>query len=407
MKKLTVIAAAVFLCSCTRMSEPNELAYIVALGIDKSADMAYAITLQIANPMEISGGASEKGGEGGKETISNLTVDAPTVFSAVNIANHLYSKELSLAHTKLIVFSEEIAENEGLKEFCEAFARNEELRPNTFLSVVKGEAKEYLEEIQPTNEVNPVQYYEVIYESDDNAYIAKNSCRNFYTYEMTPERENVLPLSAVKKDNQGTQNSNDGGFEYMLKNFAAGEIKIDGDIKTQTCGMAIFRNGKMVAEAGAAETELYNIITGNYIKSEVTYCDKNDPTHPVALVQSQQRMPDISVDICDEVPKIKIKLYLEGDLRTVSQSYIVEQELDNLQQQVEAEIETAAVQFLKKTTDEYQSDIVGFGRFIKHNFKSFDEFEAYKWQERYLKSEFEVEVDFRLRRSGLINRKRG
>lgn len=409
MKKLIIIMVLVLIAGCSRYSEPNELAYIVAIGIDKGEEeQAYDVTLQIANPQAISGGSKEEGGEGGKKTVSNLTVAASTIFSAVNIANHLYSKELSLAHTKLIVFSEEIAKNEGLTEFSETIARNEEIRPNTFLTVVKGKAKEYLGEIKPTNEVNPVQYYEVIYESDDNGFIAKNPCQQFYANEMSPERENVLPLSAVvKEEEKGTQNSDYDGFEYMLKDYKAGEIKVDGDIKTQTCGMAIFKDGKMIEEAGAVETELYNILTGNYIKSEITYYDKNSPEKPIAVVQTQQRKPDIKVNIDSEVPEILVKLYLEADLRTVSEEYIVEQEMDKFEEQVQEEIEKSVLKFLDKTAREYQSDIVGFGRFIKHNFKSFEELELYNWQSRYPLSQFEVEVDFHLRRSGLINRRRG
>ena len=410
MKRILLLMCALLLTGCSRSAEPNELAYIVAIGIDKGEKTrTYDVTLQIANPMAISGGSKEEGGEGGKKTLSNLTVTASTIFSAVNIANHLYSKELSLAHTKLIVFGEEIARGEGLTSFSETIARSEEIRPNTFMTVVRGKAKEYLGEIKPTNEVNPVQNYEVIYESDDNGFIANNPCQNFYAYEMSPERENVLPLSAVieEKEGKGTLKNDYDGFEYMSNDYIAGEIEIDGDIKTQTCGMAIFRDGKMIAEAGAVETELYNILTGNYVKSEITYYDKNAPEIPIAVVQSQQRMPDISVDISKNVPKAKVKLYLEADLRTVSQDYIVEQEMDNFEEQVEKEIAISAEEFLKKTATEYKSDIVGFGRFIKHKFKSFDEFEMYNWQERYPLTEFDVEVDFHLRRSGLINRRRG
>ena len=410
MKRILLLMCALLLTGCSRSAEPNELAYIVAIGIDKGEKTrTYDVTLQIANPMAISGGSKEEGGEGGKKTLSNLTVTASTIFSAVNIANHLYSKELSLAHTKLIVFGEEIARGEGLTSFSETIARSEEIRPNTFMTVVRGKAKEYLGEIKPTNEVNPVQYYEVIYESDDNGFIANNPCQDFYAYEMSPERENVLPLSAVieEKEDEGTLKNDYDGFEYMSNDYIAGEIEIDGDIKTQTCGMAIFRDGKMIAEAGAVETELYNILTGNYVKSEITYYDKNAPEIPIAVVQSQQRMPDISVDISKNVPKAKVKLYLEADLRTVSQDYIVEQEMDNFEEQVEKEIAISAEEFLKKTATEYKSDIVGFGRFIKHKFKSFDEFEMYNWQERYPLTEFDVEVDFHLRRSGLINRRRG
>lgn len=443
------------LSGCTHAIEPNDLAYIVAVGVDKNeAAKAYDITLQIANPQAISGGSNEGGGEGGKKTITNLTVTSTDVFSAVNIANHVYSKDLSLAHTKLIVFCDEIAREGELKGLSETFARSEEIRPNTFLSVVKGNAKEYLSSIKPTNEVNPVKYYEVIYDVDYTGYIPKNQIKNFYTYEQSPERENVLPLSAVKKEekgqgsggkegesssggensgsdggmsedssssggsgstgkenakplpNTGTQNEY-GGFEYLHKDYIAGEIALEGDIETQTCGMAIFRDGKMIDECGGVEALLYNILTGDYVMSEISYRNSKTPDEPVTVIQSQRKKPKVSVDIKGEKPKIKVKLYLEADLRTLNEGYVIEMDIDDFEQQVSAEIKAAAEKFLYKTAAEYQSDIIGFGSHIKRHFKSFDEFESYGWQDRYPEAQFEVDVEFAVRRSGLINKKEG
>ena len=427
------------LSGCTHAIEPNDLAYIVAVGIDKNEQAkAYDITLQIANPQAISGGSDEGGGEGGKKTITNITVTSSDIFSAVNIANHLYSKDLSLAHTKLMVFCDEIAKEGELKGLSETIARSEEIRPNTFLSIVKGSAKEYLGSIEPTNEVNPVKYYEVIYDVDYTGYIPKNQIRNFYAYEQTPERENVLPLSAVKKDSgqgsqgsegsggsgsssgeseqsqkpsdkpledKGTQNTY-GGFEYLHKDYIAGEIAVEGDIKTQTCGMAIFKDGKMIDECGGVEALLYNILTGDYVMSEISYKDDKTPDEPVTVIQSQRKKPKVSVDIKGDTPKIKVKLYLEADLRTLNEGYVIEMDIDDFEEQVTKQIKNAAEKFLYKTSHEYQSDIVGFGSHIKRHFKTFDEFEAYGWQSIYPDAEFEVEVEFRVRRSGLINKKR-
>lgn len=411
----------VLLSGCTHAIEPNDLAYIVAVGFDKSdAKGEYDITLQIANPQAISGGADEGGGEGGKKTITNLTVTSTDIFSAVNLANHVYSKDLSLAHTKLLVISDELAREGELQSLCVTFARSEEIRPNAFLSVAKGSAKEYLGSIKPTNEVNPVKYYEVIYDVDYTAYIPKNQIKDFYAFEASPERENVLPLSAVKKpggkgedkgsgskeNEKGTQNEY-GGFEFMHENFIAGEIELGGDIETQTCGMAVFRDGKMIAECGGIEALLYNMLTGDYVMSEISYENKKTPDTPVTVIQSQRKKPRISVDIEGTTPKIKVRLFLESDLRTLSEGYVIEMDIDNFEKQVSAEIKAAAEKFLYKTAREYKSDIIGFGSRIKHKFRTFDEFDAYGWQDRYPLSDFEVEVDFAIRRSGLINKKEG
>ena len=96
------------LCGCNDAQEPDTLGYVVAIGIDKAKkeEAKYEITLQFANPVTISGGASQEGGKGGKESIKNITVTAPSIYSAVNVANHVVSKVFTLSHTNVVVFSE-------------------------------------------------------------------------------------------------------------------------------------------------------------------------------------------------------------------------------------------------------------------------------------------------------------
>ena len=406
-KVILMVILALTMTSCARVTEPDDLAYVVAIGIDADGDTK-KFTLQIANPLKISGGSNESGGEDGKETISNITVSGENVYQAVNTANHLYSKELSLAHTKLILISDKIAEEEGLKDFAEFLARSEEIRPNTFLSIVKGDAREYLSEVKPTNEVNPVKYYETIFDSDYTSFIPKSTVKDFYCYSMSSERETCLPLSAVKEEKtKGTLKTENHGFEEGTKDFKAGEIDSQGDIKTETAGMAILRDTKLVATASSKEAELYNIITGSYLKSETSYFDKNSPGDTVSVMQSQGEKPKIKVDISGDVPKIYVHLSLEADLRTTKEDYLLENNIGEFENQASEQIKNAALDFLYKTSRDYKSDIVGFGRYVKRNFKSFDEFEEYDWSKRYEDAEFYIDVDFKLRRSGLVNRKRG
>ncbi len=177
--------------------------------------------------------------------------------------------------------------------------------------------------------------------------------------------------------------------------------------KSETAGMAILRDTKLVATASNKEAELYNIITGNYTKSETSYYDRNSPGDTVSVMQSQGEKPKIKVDISGEVPKIYVHLSLEADLRTTEEDYLLENNIGDFESQAADEIKKAALEFLYKTSREYKSDIVGFGRYVKRNFKSFDDFEEYDWQKRFELAEFYVDVDFKLRRSGLVNRKRG
>ena len=120
--KFSVITGLLLTLTACVGEEPNDIAYITALGIDKNEN-GFKYTIQFANPTKISGGAAEQGGSGGN-IVENITVEGPTIYSGLNSADAIVSKDLSLAHAKIIVVSEEIA-REGLSGFAEVISRKE------------------------------------------------------------------------------------------------------------------------------------------------------------------------------------------------------------------------------------------------------------------------------------------
>jgi spore germination protein KC len=57
---------------------------------------------------------------------------------------------------------------------------------------------------------------------------------------------------------------------------------------------------------------------------------------------------------------------------------------------------------LKKTTEEYDSDICGIGRYVKGSFLTLDQWESFKWNEKYSSTDFTIDVKLKVRRTGLI-----
>ena len=51
-----------------------------------------------------------------------------------------------------------------------------------------------------------------------------------------------------------------------------------------------------------------------------------------------------------------------------------------------------------------KADIVGFGSYAKRNFTDQKSFEDYNWKEKYPYSIIDVNVDFEVRRTGLVVR---
>lgn len=435
MKKLPlIIIMTLFMTSCSYV-EPNDIAYVVAVGFDKAEESNYDITIQFAKPTQISGGASQEGGKGG-DIVENMTVRAPNLYSAINIANNILSKRFSLSHTKLMVFSKDVAK-EGLYEMIDTMIRSEELRPDVFLAVADSKAGEYLDSVKPVIEVNPAKYYHLIYEKNDSGGVPKSNLQQFYFEDRTEAECSVLPLAGKiqtggsqsggsqqggqggqsggsdqgSQSGQGGQNSqneqknkaneeakvNTSPFEHDVANFIAGEVAIKNANKAEAMGMAIFKNGKFIAQLGSIESELYNMLTGTLRRSFISFSSSADEKD-VTLRIDQIRRPKYDIKIKDKT--IKIGLFLESDIYSVPASFS-SQDVDKFEQEAEKSIEKAASSFISHCRDELGADILNLSNVAKRNFWTITKYDEFGFKERFREFDISVHAELEIRRSGM------
>lgn len=464
--KLLIVLCFVFPLSGCFGSEPNDIAYIVAMGFDKAQNETdYKITIQFAKPTQISGGASQEGGKGGPDIIENITVEAPNIYSGLNIANHVMSKKFSLFHTKLFVFSEDIARS-GVGDLLETMARSEEIRPDIYIAVAIGEANKYLTEVKPVVELNPAKYYQLIYDKNETAGFPRSTLQDFYFLSNINYSDVAVPLAGVIKagenksggqessssesqsgqqgqssggqgssgeqqgqssggqgssgeqqgQSSGGQDSSGGqknkknekesqapvnteGFEYKTKDYIAGQVAVEKDNKAETMGMAIFRDKKMVGMLGSTESVAYNILKGEYKGSYITFYETENSDIPVTVKMSQYKKPLVKVDIDGQ--KLNVKLYLETDFYSLSSDSSLEENIAGFEEAAKKEIEKACVDFIKKTRDEFDTDVVAFGIIAKRQFLTNKDFDEYNWREKFKDYEINVEARVKVRRTGL------
>ena len=128
--------------------------------------------------------------------MENIAVEATTLYSEINNANSIISKDLSLSHAKLIVVSEEVAAK-GLGGIADIIARNNEIRPDVYLAIAE-DAGEYLEGVKPVVELNPVKYYQLTYENKQGGPIPQNNASMFYMANTSKDRDCALPLAGIE-----------------------------------------------------------------------------------------------------------------------------------------------------------------------------------------------------------------
>ncbi len=411
MKAVKFIAAAFLaclLCSCGG-SEPNDIAFVVALGFDKGTQSEYEITIQFAKVNQISGGSSENGGKAGPEIIQNVTVEAPDMYSAINTANHIVSKKFSLSHAKLIVFSRSLAE-EGIGSVVDTIIRSNEIKPDVYMAVAKDSAKEYLSEVKPVVEVNPAKYYQLVYGENESGGIPKTNLLNFYFDKEAEKKSSVVPLAGVTQaqsggedgtekstENNANQNApvNEEGFEYKVKNYTAGEVAVNGENKSEAMGMAVFSGDKMIGTLGSVDGELYNLLSGTLKRSYISFRNRDNDT-PVIVKIFQYKKPDYNIDI--ENKTIDIKLFLESDLYSRPQENY---DVDRLEEDITNDINSSAENFIKKVRDEMGCDILGIEKKLGYKFLTNESLAEYDFKSDFKNYEIRVDAKFEIRRIGM------
>ena len=85
----------------------DNLAYVLALGIDVGEKSKLKVSAQFTKSASISPGSGTSA-----EDIDNIVLvsgEADSIFSALNLLNSYIGKEIDLSHCSLIIFSEEFA----------------------------------------------------------------------------------------------------------------------------------------------------------------------------------------------------------------------------------------------------------------------------------------------------------
>lgn len=398
MKKLSIILCAVFLLNgCTSYIEVNDKSFVIALGVDEAENGLLKFSFLFTSP-EVSGNESS-GGEKPKEK-DIVTVEAPTVYSAMRLMNTFKSKITDISHMKLIVFSEKIAKK-GIGSYITDFVNTRGFRSNIYLCVAQGDAEDFFHEINPKQDVFIEKYIERLlskYVSDD-----VNEAYLYYTYFnlCTGRGGGLLPLVGVAKEKNMENIEND--FESVIPddfsaNYTAEEIPVKEKDKAVLCGYAAFSHQKMVGTLGLTESDLARMVTFNYPYGDFSvYYPPKKKYVSVHLHQTQK--PCINVTAGDQA-KIDIAVNLWYETTGINNALSTEADYYAFNEYLNTVMTEKFQELMQRTTKEFGADIFHFGNNAKKNFLTNDQWLEYKWDEKYKTALIVPTINVELRNFG-------
>jgi len=392
---ITIIFLIAFSSSYAYLSIDN-LAYVLAMGIDTSDNNKLKVTFQFSTTASITESGSSQ-----KSPPVNNTVEASSLSNAINLMNGYIGKQLNLSHCKIIIFSEEFA-RQGISSEIYTLINNSQIRPSANIVISKCDSSYYINNTKPELENLVAKYYEILTNSSKyTGYMPDATIGNFFNALKCKTCEPYAILGSINDDSSQSSTNINSQKDYSVK---ADESSIESTNGSENIGVAVFKNDKLIGELNALETISFLSIRNQIDSFFISVPDPDTPNSYIDLVLKPDVSTSIKVNIANGTPYIKIKSKFNGRIYSMSDNskYSDTANLDIISQSCNSYLESVFSNYLYKTSKELKADINGFGKSSLSNFLTTKEFDDYNWLENYKNAFFDVEVDTSVKSSMLL-----
>ncbi|MEE0865706.1 MAG: Ger(x)C family spore germination protein [Clostridia bacterium] len=370
----------------------DNLAYVVALGIDSTDDNNLQVTFQFSTPVSIESGE--------KPNPINNTIISPSISNAINIMNSYLGTPISFSHCKVIIFSEQLAK-QGISDEIYTLINDTQVTPSSNIVISKCDAKNYIEQTTPELENLVSKYYESFENSSKNTgYIPDATIGDFFNDLTSRTREPYAILGGLNAESRNEENSTTTSQNSLKANTTS----ISGKNGSENFGVAVFREDTLVGELNAFESVAFLNIRNNIDRFLISIQDPENENNLLDIYMTPSNNATIKVNTSNQTPYIKINCKYTGRIYSMTQNskYLSPEVLDSISKSCDSYLESLFTNYLYKTSKEFNSDINSVGDYALKNFFTTKEFEDYSWLENYKNAFFKVNVDSSVKSGMLI-----
>jgi spore germination protein KC len=382
-KRFVCLILCTFLCSvsftgCYDIREIEDLAYVIAIGIDPAENNMFNLTFQTAVPKAITTG------EGESTDIKSFKTD--NFLSGFKKTGRYLGKDVNLSHTKIIVISEELAKK-GLLPFLNGLQNYMQLRPDVNIIIAAEGAKNYIESIKPNLTASPTKYYDMMFRSYESDFLVPSAQLGDYLYRV--KSSGSQPVAIYTEIDKTVVDSK------KPEDDKKGEKPEEGKKNMSIKGLAVFRGDKMAGLLDTTESSLYALLTGSIdnIKLEVT--DPYDERFKILSNIRKEGLLKAGITVNSGKPRIDLNLRLHADIEAVQSdiNYSDPSKTHKAEKAYEDYFRKNLKELLTKATYDYKSDIFGFGELARKNYNTISQWNSIKWNDIFQNTVYSVSVD--------------
>ncbi|WP_251554096.1 Ger(x)C family spore germination protein [Neobacillus muris] len=377
---LILMSQILFLTGCWDRTEINDLAFVIASGVDKVGQDRYRVAVQIPLPSSLGGAGSSGGGGGtsGEGPVAVLVGTGDNIRQSIEDIQARLSRNIFFGHRRVYIIGEDLA-RQGIKEALNSTFIHPQSRLSTFLVISKGEAYEMLK-AQPRMEQFAGEAIREMSKTTINMKI-KDAFQDF----DRPGKEIILPYIEAT----GTTEKEKDGKEILMGSYA------------------IFKNDKMLFTTNKSESQGVMWLNDRMNKKSFTFNGLKNKEITVQIIDSSVKT---RYRLKDGKPTFDLSIRASGNLLDNEPDLRIEDPktynlmIKNMEAMVKKNVKTV----LDHAHSE-GADIFGFGWYVYRN--HYHEWKN-NWKDKWdtilpeLKVNIHVDADIqRTTNSGTIERK--
>lgn len=373
----------------------DNMAYVVAIGLDVGKNDNLKLSLQISVPNGGTDGSSSSSQS--SSTIVN-SIECPSINSGISLFNSYLGKEITLSHCKVLVISEELAVK-GISEYLYTLTNDIQFRTDSNIIISKCDAESFLNYSTPVLDKVSARYYEIAPTSSEyTGYTESITCNEFFNSINDSISEPVAILGNI--NNSNTQNK----FANRDSAYTAGETPISGETGVETMGLAVFNGDKLAGELNGLESICHLIVSSNLKNAQIRIPSPIQQLDYIDLYIELQNDTKNSVYLVNSSPFIVSNINLIARIQSMNSHIDLDEPeiISQIQIYAERYIINHIYDYLYKTSKELNSDIDNFGLYSLKYFTNISDLNEYNWNHHYKDAFFDVNVNVDLRSSYLL-----
>lgn len=369
-----LLSFSLLLAGCWNAREIDELAFVLGIGVDKTEEGTFKITVQVAKP-----GLLSKNSTGGGTTEKPYWVsssEGKTFFEAIRNMAEFSSRRIFWPHNKVIIIGERLARSD-VSKILDFFCRNPELRLRTWVVVTPGEAADLLR-ITPGLEKEPASAIE-----------------NLITQRVWTGKSYGVMLKDFMEE-----------YLSSVINPVASRIIISQGQppKIELSGAAVFNKNKLAGWLDDNETRGLLWLRGMLHSSIVVIpCPIDGKPLSIEVIDAKVGYKS---EVINQVPHFTIRITATGNLseQSCKTNFTKSENLRKLEEDFASSIKSEVENIVEIAQNRFGIDFLGLNRELHmHHQEDWDRMKD-KWPELFKKANVVVEVKGSIPRETLFAR---